>query len=179
MKNDGSVPVNGRTVGRYPSNRMLLGRGPHHYRLAPPYGARARYVFDDAMRRVWAAGRDRDAPGSWVVNLDELRVMSDKLKMRDHIETMYVAGRSRGITIIGSAQAPRDVPSEFYDQATWYVFGPFRDLRTLRRNAEIGGDVERVMAVVPTLRRELHEFYVIGPGFEAITALPPPRPQRV
>lgn len=173
VKNDGSVPVGGKRVREYPSWRMLSGDGPHHYRLAPPL-ARARHVFDDAFRKVWAAGREDPSKGSWTLYIDELKILSDKLKLRDHLETVYIAGRSRGITVVGSTQAPRDVPSDVYDQATWFLFGPgMRDFRTLDRFGEISGDRQRLREVVPGLSFERHEFYVLGPGFEAITAYRP------
>jgi len=178
VKNDGSVPVGGRKVREYPSWRQLTSSGPHHYRLAPPL-AKARGVFDEAFRKVWSAGREDPAKGSWTIYIDELKVMSDKLKLRDHIETMYIAGRSRGNTMIGSTQAPRDVPSDVYDQATWFFFGPgMRDLRTLDRFGEISGDRARLRELVPNLSFEPHEFYVAGPDFEAITSLPPRRKKK-
>lgn len=169
VKDDGSVPI-ARKIKEYPSWRMLADSKSHHFRLSPGYGPSAARVFDDAFRKVWAAGRDEPKKGSWVINLDELRIMSDKLGLRSHIETFYIAGRSRGITMIGSTQAPRYVPSEFYDQATWHIFGPVRDVKTLRRVGEIGGDTASIMDVVPQLDRERHEFYVLGPGFEAVTS---------
>jgi hypothetical protein len=172
VKNDGSVPVGGRRLKEYPSWRQLSTSGPHHYRIAPPL-AKARSVFDDTFRQVWSAGRDDPAKGSWTLYVDELKILSDKLKLRDHLETMYIAGRSRGITMIGSTQAPRDVPSDVYDQATFFFFGPgMRDIRTLDRLGEISGDRNRLREVVPNLSFERHEFYVLGPDFEAITFLP-------
>ncbi len=174
VKSDGSVP-GGRLVKGYPSLRMLTEDGPHHYRIAPGLGADARGVFDEVFRKAWSAGSETAGAGSWVINIDELKIMSDKLRMRDHIETMYIAGRSRGITMIGSTQAPRDVPSDFYDQATWFFFGAMRDTRTLDRIGEIAGDRPRIREVVPALDFEAHEFFVVGPGFEAITAMAPVR----
>jgi hypothetical protein len=172
VKNDGSVP-GGRKVRGYPSWRMLLADPPHHYRVAPGYGPAASRAFDDVFRKVWSAGRDSPDVGSWVVYIDEVKIMSDKMGLRDHIETMWIGGRSRGITMIGSTQAPRDVPSDVYDQSTWYFFGPgMRDLRTLDRFGEISGDRQRLREIVPGLDFERHEFYVTGPGFEAITSLP-------
>jgi hypothetical protein len=174
VKNDGSVPIRGgRSVKDYPAWYTLAGEGPHHYRVAPGWGPHAVRAFDNVFRQVWSAGREDPKLGSWTLYIDELKIMSDKLKMRDHLEVMYVAGRSRGITMIGSTQAPRDVPSEFYDQPTWLVIGAgTRDLRTLDRLGEITGDRQRLRDVAPQLDFGTRQFYIAGPDFEAITSLP-------
>ncbi len=136
---------------------------------------RARSVFDAAIRLGWSESRrlaSRTGEGV-TYYVDETRILADKLKMRDHLETLWVAGRSRKITLVGSTQAPRYVPSEFYDQPTYVLIGNVRDRIAQRRLAEIGGDTDLIMQVVPRL--DWHEFLILGPRWAVRTKMPAPR----
>lgn len=169
-----------KTISSYPS-RLDLYRddGPTRFRVRPGgLGEGARHNLDQMFRAVWRAGSRRKAAGSWTIYLDEARLISDQMKLKAHLTTLWVAGRSKGITVIGSTQAPRFVPSEYYDQPTWHYIGGFRDKRTLVRMSEIGGDTDLIAEVVPSLSRERHEFLILGPatkafpeGFSAVTSV--------
>lgn len=163
-----------KTIRSYPS-RLDLARddGPTRFRVVPGgLGEAARHNLDEMFRGVWRSGANRRRAGTWTVYLDEARILSDQMKMRQHLTALWVMGRSKGITVIGSTQAPRFVPSEYYDQPVWHFIGGFRDRRTLGRMAEIGGDTDLIFDVVPSLDRAAHEFLVLGPeDFVAITTV--------
>ena len=145
-----------------------------HFRLNPGgMGVSARRAFDEAFREVWKLGATRKAEGAWTLNLDETRILADNMKMKEHVQTVLILGRSKGLTVISGSQAARYLPSECYDQPRWFAIGPFRDKRTVDRFAEIGGDIDKIRAVLPSLEhsKTRREFLFLGPeGFEAITS---------
>jgi hypothetical protein len=178
----------GRRVKGFPTRLDLLREETmehpsYRFRVFPgSLGPAARRSFDDVFRKAWAAGAKRKpGNGAWVLNVDEARILSDKLKMRDHLETMWIMGRSRGITMVASTQAPRWVPREFYDQASWIAIGRQRDEDVIRRLKEVGGtlgDSADVRKILPALERSDHrrEFLIVGPDdFAAITSWEPGR----
>lgn len=173
----------GQRVRGFPTKLDLLraelsDRNPERrYRIHPGgLGASAKRSFDDAFRGAWSAGAHRKTDGAWVLNIDEARIMSDHLGMKDHLTTGWVLGRGRGITMVAGTQAPRFVPSEFYDQASWLAIGRFRDKRILQRLGEIGGTVGDnvdLRSVLPTLERSKtrREFLILGPDdYSVITS---------
>jgi hypothetical protein len=176
----------GQKVPRFPTRLDLLkaelsDRNPEfRFRVHPGgLGTAARAAFDDVFRKAWAAGSKRRTAGSWLINIDETRIMADHLGMQKHLTTGWVLGRSKGITILAGTQAPRFVPSEFYDQVTWLAIGRFRDERTLKRLSEIGGTVgdnADLRDILPHLQRSRsrREFLILGPDdFAAITSWSP------
>ncbi len=158
----------GRKVREMPGamDRFLHGdEGGVRYRISPGLSRAAR-VFDDAVRKIWRGSGKMPGEG-WTVYIDEARLFSDKLKLRSHLETLLIAGRSRGITVVASTQSPRFVPSEFYDQPRFVAIGNIRDRLALRRLAEIGGDTDMIMEVVPNL--EWREFLIVAPRYAVRT----------
>jgi hypothetical protein len=150
-----------------------------HFRLNPGgMGASAIRAFDDAFRQVWSLGGTRKAAGAWTLNIDEARILSDNMGMKKHLQTVLVLGRSKGLTVISGSQAPRMLPSECYDQPRWFAIGPIRDKRQVDRFAEIGGDMDLIRGVLPTLERTKNrrEFLFLGPeDFTAISSWEPRR----
>lgn len=147
-----------RAIRGYPSF-LDLARA-ERFRIHPP-PAKQRAVFDDVFRKAYASGQGRRREGTWVMSVDEVRIMSDMLGLGRHLKTIWIYARSRGLTLIGATQAPRYVVSEFYDQPRWFAIGNLRDRRSLRRLAEIGGDTDMLMRVVPGL--DWNEFLFLGP----------------
>lgn len=148
------------------------------WRLTPGgIGPSAARVYDDALRRVWKEAGRRKAAGAWTINIDETRIMADNLKLAEHVKTLLILGRSKGITVIAGSQSPRFLPGEVYDQPTWHAIGPIRDRRTQDRLAEIGGDTDLIRAVLPTLERsdKRREWLFLGPDeWSAIGSWEPP-----
>jgi hypothetical protein len=80
--------------------------------------------------------------GNWIVFLDETRAISDPrspgLGLQPQLDRLWLRGRSRNISLIASTQAPRWVPSSFYDQCQFVWCSRIRDERAHQRIMEIG-----------------------------------------
>lgn len=100
---------------------------------------------------------------------DETRLLTgaEYLGLGAHLDAVWISGRSRGITLLAASQAPRFLPSSFYEQPTYHAIGRVRDRRAIRRLGEIGGDTDILADVVPKLGD--HEFLILGPRWAAIT----------
>lgn len=102
-------------------------------------------VYDDTPRaqdQVGNALRQIYAEGNWVVVVDETRAVSDPrspgLGLQPELDRLWLRGRSRHISVIASTQAPRWVPSSFYDQCQFVWCSRIRDERAHQRIQEIG-----------------------------------------
>jgi hypothetical protein len=102
-------------------------------------------VFDElgkAQNQVGRALEQVYKEGSWVVVLDETRAISDPrspgLGLQPQLDRLWLRGRSRNISVIASTQAPRWVPSSFYDQCQFVWCSRIRDRRAHERIMEIG-----------------------------------------
>jgi hypothetical protein len=180
----------GDLIHGFPTKKdiLLAEMGEHNprylFRVNSSSKAGMQREFYDVFNKAWSTGGRRKKAGSWVLHIDEARITSDKLKMRDHLEWLWISGRSKGITMLASTQAPRFVPTEFYDQATWIAIGRQRDERTILRLKEIGGiggDGIDLKTVLPGLERSANrrEFLVVGPDdLAVITSWEPPRERR-
>lgn len=118
---------------------------------------KARTVAGHALSQTYRQGK-------WVVVLDETRALSDSttafgLGLRGLLENDWQRGRSREITVIAGTQAPRYVPSSFYDMPSVLYIGRILDGRARERLSEIGGDTKAIEAVIPNLRR--YEWLVV------------------
>lgn len=169
----------------FPTALELATAEHRRYRINPAYGASASRVFHDVFAQTWkgfpkAETRLRELMGwdtsanedGWTIYFDEARILSEKLRLRQQIETVMVAGRSKRVTAVASFQAARYVPSELYDQPTYFAIGNVRDKRTLRRLSEIGGDSDMLTEVLPTLAKRSNgpsEFLFLGPDWAAIS----------
>lgn len=178
----------GTRVKGFPSKYDILkadlsdGNRAMRFRVHPGgMGAEAIRGFWHAMNGAWASGNSpgRKSEGTWVVNFDEARVMADLLKMKAHLIKLWVMGRSQGVTVVAGTQAPRFVPSEFYDQATWLAIGRFRDERIIKRLTEIAGSIGDgvdLKTILPSLvkTKTRREFLIIGPDdYVTITSWEP------
>jgi hypothetical protein len=80
--------------------------------------------------------------GNWIVVLDETRAISDPrspgLGLQPLLDRLWLRGRSRRISVIAATQAPRWVPTSFYDQCQFCWAGRIRDQRAHQRIMEIG-----------------------------------------
>lgn len=102
-------------------------------------------VYDDTPRaqdQVGNALRQVYAEGNWIVVLDETRAISDPrspgLGLQPELDRLWLRGRSRHISVIAATQAPRWVPSSFYDQCQFVWCSRIRDERAHQRIMEIG-----------------------------------------
>ena len=168
----------GRRLSRSPTRFDLWRwgdeRGGWRFRINPPLD-NARRVFAGVIDTGWASSRElkRRSGEGVTYYLDETRVLSDMLDLKKHLQTLWVAGRSRAITIVAATQAVRYTPTELADQSTWVLFGNVRDRRALQRFAEVSGNTDLVMSHVPRLRP--FEFLLVGPRTSFRTMMPAPR----
>lgn len=163
----------GRTVERMPhaQRNHELGlepvpedpereREPIHLRPKPD---EARPAVAEALQHVWREG-------GWTVYIDEIRLVSDYLGLRNMLDRLWLFARSRGVAVVGGTQAPRFVPQAMYDQADHFLIGRVRDQRILRRLAEVVSDVDDADDILRTLPD--HTFLYTGPAGLAIVRYP-------
>lgn len=111
-----------------------------------PKSAWYRLVVSDelnaAQDQVGRALQQIYREGNWIVVLDETRAISDPrspgLGLQPELDRLWLRGRSRHISVIASTQAPRWVPSSFYDQCQFVWCSRIRDERAHQRIMEIG-----------------------------------------
>lgn len=111
----------------------------------------ARRQVGHALDQVWRQG-------NWVIFFDEIRDITDPHKetglgMLAPVDRIYRKGRSRHISIIAATQAPRWVPSSFYDQSSFAWIGRIRDKVRQKRLLEIGGLSSDALPIVGQLQR--------------------------
>jgi DNA helicase HerA-like ATPase len=112
--------------------------------------AKAQQQVYDVLTRIYREG-------NYVVFVDELFDLTapkaPALNLGPQVETIYRKGRSRGVSLIASTQAPRYVPTSFYDQASFAWIGRLRDEDKQKRLLEIGGLSKKELPHVATLQR--------------------------
>lgn len=135
---------------------------------------RAREQVRDALAHVYREG-------NWTIFVDETRHLTDprvpSLGLRNYIEQIWLRGRSRGVEMVAMTQAPRWVPSSFYDQPSFVWIGRINDERAHQRLREIGGLQRGHLGIIQRLQKR--EFLVVGDGgdYTAITKVPDLRKQ--
>jgi hypothetical protein len=102
-------------------------------------------IFDEvpkAREQVGMALERIYDEGNWIVVLDETRAISDPrspgLGLQPLLDRMWLRGRSRNICVVAATQAPRWVPTSFYDQCQFVWSSRIRDERAHQRIMEIG-----------------------------------------
>jgi hypothetical protein len=81
--------------------------------------------------------------------------------MQPAMEHIWLFGAKRGVNVIGATQAPRFVPSAFYDQSHVHFIFKIRDKRSQKRLSEISGDVDTLDAIAPNL--DMFQFAYVNP----------------
>lgn len=119
--------------------------------------------------------------GNTVIVFDEVRHITDGkyLGLRAAAESLWLFSRKRENVVIGLTQAPRYVPSAFYDQSRLHFIFRIRDKRAMLRLAEIGGDYDTLKQVLPTLPK--FDFAYVNSDGDVTTSrfeLPPERRER-
>lgn len=117
-------------------------------------------VFDETNRardQVAAALERIYSEGNWIVVLDETRAISDPrspgLGLQPLLDRMWLRGRSRRISVIASTQAPRWVPTSFYDQCQFVWSSRIRDERAHTRIMEIGSMTRAHIPHIASVRK--------------------------
>lgn len=114
---------------------------------------RAREQVRTALSRVYKEG-------NWVVFIDEIHHITGPvgpnsacLGLGGWVDQIYRMGRVRHVSIVASTQAPRYVPTSFYDQAGFAWIGRLRDEDKQKRLLEIGGLSKKELPYIASLKR--------------------------
>lgn len=104
--------------------------------LWPPAGefanlAEQRRVFRNALQGMWQRGK-------WTACLNELRYLTEHLRMRQELNTLYLQARASKFSLTAETQRPRSVPLEAFSQSTHDFFFACRDDEDLKRISGIG-----------------------------------------
>lgn len=94
--------------------------------------------------------------GDWVVYCDEVQdlggLRKPNLGLSMHLDELYRKGRSRHVSVIASTQAPRHVPTSFYDQCSFAWIGRLADEDKQKRLREIGGLPKDALPAISSLK---------------------------
>jgi len=117
-------------------------------------------VADDlnkARDQVGSALETIYSEGNWIVVLDETRAISDPrspgLGLQPQLDRLWLRGRSRGICVVAATQAPRWVPTSFYDQCQFVWCSRIRDERAHQRIMEIGSMTRAHIPHIAAIRK--------------------------
>lgn len=120
--------------------------------LWPPAGdfqdlSKQRAIFLKALQGMWKKGR-------WVAMLNELRYLTEHLRLKQELNTLYLQARASKFSLTGETQRPRHVPLEAFSQSVHDFFAACRDDEDLKRISGIGNaDTKLVRDTVSQLRR--------------------------
>lgn len=110
-----------------------------------------------AKQQVFTALERVYNEGDWVVYCDELQDIGGRqqpnLGLAMHLDELYRKGRSRHLSVVANTQAPRNVPTSFYDQASFMWMGRLGDEDKQKRLREIGGLPKDALHVVSSLEQ--------------------------
>jgi hypothetical protein len=102
-------------------------------------------AFGDAVEEVFRFGY-------WCVFADEIRYLTDNLRLDTEFETLWLQGRSLGVSLVCGTQRPVSIPLESFSQATHLFLFRENDKRNIDRMSEFsGGDNDLVRYVIPRL----------------------------
>lgn len=110
-----------------------------------------RAVFHDAFARIYREG-------SWTLALDEMRYISENLRLEADVKTFLMQARSLGISMLNATQRPAFVPLEVYDQSTHLMFWRDNDETNLRR---LSGISYRSADLIREIVSDLERFQVL------------------
>lgn len=100
-----------------------------------------RETFRKLLSHIWRKG-------GWCIWTDELRYMTDIIKLRKHYIQMYITSRSNGVSLVSSAQRPSHVPLEAYSQAQHLFLFRTGDERDLVRMGGLNGNNAKQIAMM-------------------------------
>jgi hypothetical protein len=118
--------------------------------VAHDHVPQAQDQFHSALEQIYKEG-------NWIVVLDETRAISDPrspgLGLQPDLDRLWLRGRSRRICVIAATQAPRWVPSSFYDQCQFAWSSRIRDDRAHQRIMEIGSMTRAHIPHIANIRK--------------------------
>lgn len=110
-------------------------------------------AFREAMEEVFEAG-------NWCCYFDEVAYQSNNLKLATELETLWMQGRSLGISMVAATQRPVQIPLIAYEANHLFLWR-FTDKRNIDTISEFtGSNISVARAVIPRLPR--HEALYIN-----------------
>jgi hypothetical protein len=135
--------------------RKTLHRAFPRTILRPPFPTNASEIHGAHKRFFSHVLTEAYSQTGWTLVCDEVRYLADTLKLAPELETLWLQGRSLGVSVVASTQRPRYIPLSAYDQATHLFIWRDTDRSNVSRLADIGGTVDRsaIMNRIPSLPR--------------------------
>lgn len=110
----------------------------------------------EAFRRVLV---DVFASGNWCVFADEIRYLTDYLGLQTEFETLWLQGRSLGVSVVCGTQRPVSIPVLAFDADHLFLWRA-TDARDIKTMSEFTGiNVEIARHTIPRLPK--HEVLYI------------------
>jgi hypothetical protein len=98
--------------------------------------------------------------GGWCVALDEVRYLSEQLKLVRELNLLWLQGRSLGVTLVAGTQRPVSVPLNMFEQATMQINFQIPGKEDRKRASDYTGKYQgTVMEAAKQLPR--HEFLLV------------------
>lgn len=91
-----------------------------------------REAFREALVTVFAMGE-------WCLYADEVRYLTDHLGLKTELETLWLQGRSLGVSVVAATQRPVSIPLLAFDQADHLFLWRNADRESVRRMSEFAG----------------------------------------
>lgn len=98
--------------------------------------------------------------GGWCIWTDELRYLTDIVRMKESYVLMYVTARSNNVSLVSAAQRPSHVPLEAYSQAQHLFLFRTGDERDLTRQGGLNGNNAKQIATMVAELPKHHFLYV-------------------
>jgi hypothetical protein len=105
--------------------------------------------------------------GGWCCYFDEIRYLTEDLKLGNEINRLYLQGRSLDITMVAATQRPRSVPLNVFAMATWFILWKISDRDDRRRAAEFAGELAPVVFETSRMLPK-REFVVVNANDDEI-----------
>lgn len=133
--------------------------GPHKVIFKPPLRGTSDADLKEQREAFREAMADIYREGGWCVFADEVRYLSDNLKLKSDLEVLWLQGRTLGITMVCGTQRPVSIPVLAFDAQHLFFWktATERDIVTMTEYTGVNTDVTRV--TVPRLPR--HEAVYI------------------
>jgi hypothetical protein len=92
--------------------------------------------------------------GGWCLYGDEIRYLTQNLGLAPELETLWLQGRSMGVSIIVATQRPVSIPVIAFESATHLFLFRATDSVNIQRSSEFGGaDKDLIRYTLPRLPR--------------------------
>jgi len=120
---------------------------PQHRRVI--FWPRHSEKLNAQQRIVWQTKHIRNAldwadrTGGWAVIIDELMWLSRNLKLQAELESLYFQARTQGVSVIGAAQRPRQVPLLALNQSSYLLMWQTGDTQDIERLRELSAGFPR------------------------------------